>query len=138
MISAVVNDEVVVLFHTRAAPGDAEWNIYVDMVREYIARVRRVPVLLVYSCGGAPNAGQRARAIEAAGGKPTRVALITNSSFARGVATIISWFGVDIRSFTSIAELPKAAAYLELDDATQMEARQAIERMARELTSSIV
>ncbi len=77
-------------------PTDVEWDAHIAHVR---AEASSPYGILVASDGGTPTTQQRARlaALEGALRPPT--AVLTSSPVVRGVMTVMSWLGGNLRAF---------------------------------------
>lgn len=133
LATRLVQDELVVLVHGAEGPSDGEWDEYLEIVRSHLLRKGSLPKVLVYSAGGGPSPLQRQRAVAITTGHRSRVALVTRRAFPRGVAAVASWFGVAIRPFSTIQELPAALDYLELEPVVRGEAERTLAHLAAAL-----
>ncbi len=94
--------EVILFLHTDRQFPLSDWSFAFDEIREAerncgkdLARFRIMPI----TDGGAPNTPMRAQLTEWLGGRAVPIAVLTNSTLARGVVTAISWFNPKIRAF---------------------------------------
>lgn len=113
-----VNDFIVVV-HNKHAPGDDEWDAYMQFNVAHSVEQGTIIRLLVFTEGGAPTAVQRrlmhsALSPSLAKAKHPgliRVAVISPSTFVRGVATAMSLLDPVYRSF-SPADIGAAYTYV--------------------------
>jgi hypothetical protein len=133
MTSSLVNEELVVIVHSKEHPDDTEWDDYLGIVRSYLQKSGVLPRVLVYSAGGGPQPAQRKRAVALVQGLKSHVALITSRPFPRGVAAMASFFGINIRAFASIRNFDAVAEYLLLGEQTKRGAQRELARMAEQL-----
>lgn len=113
-------ENTIVVVHTAAPPSMEEWSTYIDTVLDGgrafggdLTRCRQ----LVITDGGGPNSMQRAQAQKAAAqmnGALMPVAVVSASTFVRGIVTAFNWFNMNLRAF-SPSEVKAAFAFLELD-----------------------
>jgi hypothetical protein len=94
------------------APTDAEWERWIELLRERAGRDRRV---LVETRGG-PTPRQRRELADALKEEDVRFAVLTSSIAVRGIITALSWLGVPHGAFAP-QEHRQAAEFLELTDA---------------------
>ena len=67
-------------------PTDAEWNQELELIR-----AQKVKTILVRTQGGSPNALQRRQYAEATGKQRILVSVVTDSSVAVAVVSLIGW-----------------------------------------------
>jgi hypothetical protein len=104
--------ELLVVVMGREAVPDAEWDGYLDFIARTLPAGRPARAL-VFTDGAAPTPAQRTRLdqqIHSLFPDP-RVALITGSTFARGVLNAIAFFSRGYRAFAP-DQLRDAFAYL--------------------------
>ncbi len=104
----------IVLVHGVAAPTDDEWTAYLDFLQVYLRPNPTHPRFLVVTAGGTPSPTQRKR-MEALSGRmlyASRVAIVTGSTFARGVVTAFSLVSPGYKAFDPKA-IDKAFEFLE-------------------------
>ena len=106
----------VVLIHGTTAPSESDWSGYLDLVRSLDPPDLKVRVL-VLSDGGAPTPSQRAQlaaAIKTREGQvEIRCAIITSSTFARGVMNAFRLIRPGYRAFNP-SDLGQAFDYLQV------------------------
>jgi hypothetical protein len=100
----------VVVVHGVVHPTNAEWQIYLDALRD---NAERMTAQLIVTDGGSPNSAQRRASIALVEGRPLPpTAVVTSSVLARGVVAALSWFMKDkIRAFRP-AEFENACAFI--------------------------
>lgn len=109
---------LVVLVQAKTDPTHAEWDTFLDAtsaaMQEHGGRCR----VLVFTAGGKPDSEQRARSLDRGwrDNRQSPVAVVTNDPLARGVITVFSWFGMNIRAVRE-DQLEGALNGLELTDA---------------------
>jgi hypothetical protein len=109
---------LVVLVQAKADPTTAEWDSFLDATTAAMSENQGRCRVLVFTAGGKPDSEQRARSL-AQGWRDNRrspVAVVTNDPLARGVITVFSWFGMNIRAVRE-DRLDDALTQLELSDA---------------------
>jgi hypothetical protein len=96
------------------APTDEEWDRWVGLGVQRNGRDQRV---LVEARGGGPTPKQR-RAILGANKADARIAIITESTFVRGIVTAFSWFGIALSTANRAprASGPRGIAQLLRDE----------------------
>lgn len=104
------DERVVVCVHDEQAPTDAEWDRWLQLLRERAGRDARA---FVETRGGGPNAKQRKLLADAVKDLDLRCAILSDSMVVRGMVTAIAWLGVPLRAFTP-GEFRPAAEYLGL------------------------
>jgi hypothetical protein len=103
---------VIVLVQGNTAPSDAEWEAYLSDAAVWVAE-GGLRGLLVHTAGGAPTPAQRHLMDTRLSGRVgnMKVAVLTSSTFARGVLRAISAFYSQYRGFEPGA-LRDALGYL--------------------------
>ncbi len=112
-----ITDGCLILAHGEGPPTDEEWKQYIEVLARHFDEQVKVRILIV-SGGGAPTPGQRAvmdkrfkREMHRA-----RVALMTHSTFVRGVLKAFSLFSPVYRGF-DLEDLDGALAHLGQSEA---------------------
>ena len=107
-----ITDGCLILAHGEEPPTDEEWEQYVEALARYCDEYATLRVLVV-SAGGAPTPGQRAvmdkrvkRHMHRA-----KIALMTQSTFVRGVLKAFSLFSPAYRGF-DLKDFDGALAHL--------------------------
>lgn len=90
---------LVVLHHAKRNPNDLEWQTYLDFLRR-LEIGQSAFRMLVESDGGHPTRSQQAKMSEIAHGTSMRVAVISPSTTARFVTSILVLTNPDIRCFS--------------------------------------
>jgi hypothetical protein len=123
----------LLLVHGRDAPGDAEWSAYVESLRLYVERAR-MPRLLIVTEGGAPSPAQRSAVNKKAGPRyrEAKVAVITASTFARGIVMAMRLVRGNIQAFAP-EDLKEALRYLDVAPSDVAEINGAIGALRSEL-----
>jgi hypothetical protein len=111
-----------------AHPTDAEWDRWIEM---YLPRKGRDMRVVVESHHSGPDAKQRKKLSDALKGDDCRVAVMTESTFVRGIITALAWLGIPQRGFPVGAHL-QAANYLELDERELEQVMRELPRLRRE------
>lgn len=117
---------VYVVVHGSKSPEDVEWRAYVDDMERKASAVKGV---LVYTVGAGPNPGQRKYVADmwSRRGQMLPLALLTPSSFVRGVVTALNWMlPKPIRTF-DVHQVDEALGFLQLSDAEKSSALAALE-----------
>ena len=112
---------------------DDEWSRYLEAAARYVG-VTAKPRGLVITAGGAPTPEQRKKLdqIFHPHRARARVAVVTDSTFARGVVTAIRLFYPFYQAF-ALKELDEALRFLDLRSTEVIEVR----RYAEELRASL-
>lgn len=104
-----------------ADPNDAEWSAY-EMELGKVSALGESALLqvrqLVVSDGGGPNAAQRKSLQAFAGGRPVRVAVVSNAlsnPIKLGIITAVSWFNPQLRAVPP-DQWSKALSHLDLSN----------------------
>jgi hypothetical protein len=84
-----------VIVQGEMAPTDEDW----DRMLTHSVNGGKMPPTLVYTYGGAPNVGQRARLQHAFGDHKPKMAVVTPSAAARMIATAVAWFNPAVKLF---------------------------------------
>jgi hypothetical protein len=105
---------VLLVVHGHEPPTDDEWEAYLGQVKLVVATGR--PRAMAVTEGGAPSLSQRTQLNRILRGTRALGAVVSDSSFVRGIVTALSWFNRGVRSF-SPADFEVACAHLELSDA---------------------
>ncbi len=122
-----VSDVLLVLRENAVTPRDEDWDAFLKVLvenRENFEKLR----ILVRTEGGGPNVLQRKRLQKALGGRPIRVAVVTNSIPVRFLVSSIALLNRAIRSF-AIDEIKGAYEHLSLTPAEIRLADEAIVKM---------
>lgn len=111
-------ESLVLLVQSAVDPTLEEWDGFLDgtsaAMSENAGRCR----VLVFTLGGKPDSEKRARSLDRGwrDNKDSPVVVVTSDPLARGVITVFSWFGMNIRTVTE-QHLEQAYARLELSTA---------------------
>ena len=89
---------VLLVVHGRDAPSDDEWDEYLRQVKLVVATGR--PRAIAVTEGGAPSLSQRRQVNQILGGTGAIGAVVSNSTFVRGIVTALSWFNRGVCSFS--------------------------------------
>lgn len=118
---------MIVLRENNQTPTDDDWDAF---LRVLAANRENFPSLkiLVVTDGGGPNAAQRKRLQAALGGRPVRVAVVTDATIVSFIVSSIALLNHEIRSF-SRNQLSAAYAHLNLSPSEQKLAMEAIQTM---------
>ncbi|MCK6586668.1 MAG: hypothetical protein HUU21_30510 [Polyangiaceae bacterium] len=130
-------DKLVVVVHSRKPPADDEWEDYIQFnLRTYTPG--DTLKYLVVTDGGAPTAAQRMilneKLSEYVRGNTNllRSAIVTSSTFVRGVVTALSWFNSGFYAF-SPQHLEDAMRYLEVPVQHHDEIRELVKKLRKTL-----
>lgn len=121
-----------VAVHGTVAPGDEEWQAYLDDILDRVHECRGV---IVNTTGGGPTAAQRRASTEHWNryGSTPRMAIMTVSPVVRGMVTTLSWFlGTNIRAFP-IDGFDDAGKHLALSDADIVKVREMVKKLRAQL-----
>ena len=96
------------------SPSDFEWQDYMSKLTQLGSGGHRT---LVLTRGGGPSVLQREQLAELMDRqRDVKVAVLTDSVFARGIVTALRWFRRDANAAFDPRELEAALDYLELDE----------------------
>jgi hypothetical protein len=87
---------VLMVAHNAEPPTDEEWKDFLRALDRHGIEGAR---LLVWTDGAAPNSAQRQALNDQLGGRTIPIAVLSTSTFVRGVATAISWFNPGVKVF---------------------------------------
>jgi hypothetical protein len=109
---------LVVLAQSSSDPSILEWEGFLDGTTAAMTENGGRCRVLVFTAGGKPDSEQRALSLERGwrDNKASPVVVVTTDALARGVITVFSWFGMNIRAFSD-RELDQAYAHLQLTPA---------------------
>lgn len=118
---------MIVLRENEETPLDEEWDGFLKILADNKTNFAKLKVLVVTD-GGGPNAQQRKRLEATLGGKPIRVAVVTDSAKSRFIASIISFINKDHRGF-AMKEIAQAYDHLQMDKQERVLAEQALKEL---------
>ncbi len=122
-------EQWVLLAHGADAPTPGEWEQYVAYLKNASEDENTHSLLVLSPEGVGPDSVQR----KMIAGIDLRTAVLTPSRLARGIATALSWFGVNIKAFTPV-QYEEACDYLDVkSDQDQLELLQRLASMRLEL-----
>jgi hypothetical protein len=125
---------LVLLVQAPIDPTSEEWEGFLDDTSEAMAENGGRCRVLVFTAGGKPNAAQRSRSLERgwndSHGSPA--AIVSDDRLVRGVITVFSWFGLDIRAIRP-DRLDEAFVFLELTSDEQAWALAERDRLEEQL-----
>lgn len=115
---------VVVVVHNAVAPTSEEWEQYIATLFKackLYGNDLSVCRQFVLTDGGGPNSAQRAASLKAAEQMPHSqlmpVAVVSSSTFVRGIVTAFNWFNMNLKAF-SPQDVHKAISFLKIDEPT--------------------
>jgi hypothetical protein len=127
---------VLVVVHSAQAPSASEWAAYIDTWQVFASAIAVESVrTLVFTDGGAPDAEQRARLNNVLAGRPTPVAVLSDSFVVRSVCSTLSMFNRGLKVF-SPGRLAEAMQFLGLQPSEQSAAMVALQQMKSALKST--
>jgi len=127
---------VLVVVHSAQAPSASEWAAHIETWHAIASAIEVESVrTLVFTDGGAPNAEQRARLNTVLAGRPTPVAVLSDSLVVRGVAGALSMFNRALKVFPP-GRLAEAMQFLGLRPSEQSATMAALEQMKSALRST--
>jgi hypothetical protein len=105
---------LIVAVHGREPATDPEWESYIAFIASHVANFPS-PRLLVVTAGGAPTPLQRRQLMQATSTAmpDVRAAILTSSTFVRGIVTAMSILEPQYRAF-SPDSMEDALRYLQL------------------------
>jgi len=132
-------DSSYVLVIGPASPRDAEWTEWVEFITVNSTPGMK-PRILVVTDGGAPSAAQRAALNDVTEQykSEVKVAVVTESTMARGALTALSWFAANVYRPFSPAEVDKALQYLDLPPSKGSEIKGMVRVMQRKLGLTVL
>jgi hypothetical protein len=89
---------VLLAVHRAESPTSDEWNAYVDTAKALSQMIAK-PAALTVTEGGAPNTVQRAQINDLLAGRTFPAAIVSKSTFVRGIVTALSWFNPATKAF---------------------------------------
>lgn len=125
---AVANvGSLLLLRENQHTPTDADWDAFLEILilnRPNFPQLR----ILVATDGGGPSPTQIKRLAKALGGRSVRVAVVTDSTRVRFIASTIALLNSKIKSFSS-SEIRKAYDHLGLTTAEQRQSQQTLTQL---------
>jgi hypothetical protein len=88
---------ILVCVHSEDAPTDVEYGAVLEVMRT-LPHPERMSIL-IYTCGDAPNALQRAALNDVLAHMKLPVVIVAQSILGRGVGTALRWFNPQARVF---------------------------------------
>lgn len=129
-----------IMAHSEAPPSDEEWvRFMAATVREVDGRLRAPERkgAVIYSRGGMATPRQRRELhrLDFTNGPPPVLVLMSDSAFARGVATALGWLLPSLKSFhaLSLHQVDEAAALLSAHAGERSEFKKVLSALLREL-----
>lgn len=125
-------ENIAVAVHSTEPPTDDEWIKWIELNVDAAER-GVLKAMLVVTDGGAPNAKQRSMVADmpdAAREVPT--AIVSHSTFVRGIVTALSWSGKNIKAFDP-ASWDRIGAYLKVEQQQQSVLLSAVRNLQREV-----
>jgi hypothetical protein len=106
---------LVLLVQAAGDPTPSEWEGFLDVTTGAMTDHGGTCRLIVFTDGGKPDSEMRQRALERGwrDNPKSPVVVVTDHALARGVITVFSWFGLNIRGYAS-NHLEQAFAHLDL------------------------
>jgi hypothetical protein len=123
---------VLVIRQSKETPTDAEWSDSIQQVRTVLSVHGMNSKALIDTDGGGLNARQRDDLKQAIEKMPIPVAVLSDSVFARLLASTFALFDRNLRSF-SVAGMADAFAFLGLSGDEKTRVKEALERMSAQL-----
>ncbi|HET9956446.1 MAG TPA: hypothetical protein VFQ61_18200 [Polyangiaceae bacterium] len=131
-----------IMVHGEEPPTDEEWARFMAATVREVEGQLRAPErkgAVIYSLGGMATPKQRRelQRLQFAGPPPTLV-LMSDSRFARGVATALGWLMPSLKNFHALAlqEVEKAASLLSAHAGERSEFKHVLAELLRELQGS--
>ena len=128
MFHFAAHGRVFLLVHGTDAPSDAAWERYVEALMRADRKDGALKIL-VFTEGGSPNAGQRAR-LETTTRKGDLTAVVSGAAFPRFVVSLIALMNRGIRSFAP-ADVAGALDFLGLSQEERAAVAVELETLAR-------
>jgi hypothetical protein len=123
---------VLVIRQSKETPRDAEWDECLEQFRVMLSAHSMDTRVLIHTDGGGLNAGQRDSLKQLMEKLPIRCAVLSDSVFARVLASAFALFIRNLRSY-SVAGLADAMAFLEVSGTDKVRVQEALERMTTQL-----
>jgi hypothetical protein len=130
-----LSGRVIVWCGTQVTPSVDEWNAYVKVVRDHVAR-HTSPCSLVWANGGGPSTLQRRQLGDVVPAR-TQVSIVVQNPIERGIATAFMWLVRGTKVFAP-GELPAALDHLALTPRERELVAAALERLRAEVTQQSV
>jgi hypothetical protein len=122
---------LILLYHARRNPNDLEWQTYLDFLRRMAVGTSGYR-MLVETDGGHPTRSQQQAMNEIANGNAVRVAVISHSTTARFVTSVMVLTNPDIRCFAP-NQHREAYAHLGVPSAAMERTNEIRERVRNKL-----
>ena len=122
---------LVLLRQNSETATEREWHNLLKVIislRDDLPKVK----FIVRTDGGGPSPSQRRSLEQALGGRPARVAVVSDHLKVRFVTSTIALFQKELQSFL-VKETPKAYEHLDLSDSELRQAEAALKEMESEL-----
>ena len=123
---------VLVVRQSKDRPTDAEWTDSMKQFRTLLNVHGMNTRVLIHTDGGGLNAGQRDDLKQHIEKMPIRCAVLSDSVFARVLASTFALFNRNLRSFAA-SGLADALAFLEVSGNEKTWVQEALERMTTQL-----
>jgi hypothetical protein len=107
-----VVESLIVLRENDATPTDRDWDEFLTILAANRPNFPHIKIL-VATDGGGPSSAQRTRLSVALGGRPVRVAVVTDSIKVRFIVSSIALLNSEIATFSK-SELAEAYKHLSL------------------------
>ena len=107
-----VVESLIVLRENSATPTDRDWDEFLEILAANRSNFQHIKIL-VATDGGGPSSDQRTRLSVALGGRPVRVAVVTDSIKVRFIVSSIALLNSEIATFSK-SELSEAYKHLSL------------------------
>jgi hypothetical protein len=119
--------QMIILRENGSTPDDKDWDGFLEVLIKNRDNFEKMKCLVVTD-GGGPNAPQRKRLEAALARRPLRVAVVTDSSKARFIASMITFLNSDHRGFSN-KEIGEAYVHLGMNREEQLRAAEILREL---------
>jgi hypothetical protein len=125
---SVVVSRVLLVVHGSEEPEDRDWEHFLKLLGSHSELIG----VLVYTPGPGPGSQHRARIAKISEKRNVPFAVCSSSRLARGIVTVLSWFGVPIKAFDA-SRTDDAIAHLNIPEADRETIKHEFELLKRAL-----
>ena len=123
-----VVDSLIILRENSTTPTDRDWDEFLEILAANRPNFPKIKIL-VKTDGGGPSTEQRKRLSVALGGRPVRVAVVTDSIKVRFIVSSIALLNSEIATFSN-KEIAEAYQHLSLEPSERRLVEVAITEMS--------
>lgn len=122
-----ITDTMLVLRENKDTPRDEDWDAFLEVLSKNRPNFDKFKILVMTE-GGGPNQDQRKRLEVALGGRPVRVAVVTDSVKVRFIVSSIALLNREIRTYSN-REIEEAYQHLNMTELERRKVDDAIREM---------